>query len=85
MTGITGKGYDAAEPIAVVGMAMRFPGGSHSSEQLWDMLVNGRSAHSKVPKERFNADGYYHPNGARAGSVRGPQTGLQHTLIDLVD
>ena len=62
--------YNAAEPIAVVGMAMRFPGDAKSSEQFWDMLSKGRSAHGKVPKDRFNADGYYHPDPARAGSVR---------------
>lgn len=65
--------YDAAEPIAVVGMGMRFPGGSHSSEQFWDMLSKGRSAFGKIPKERFNADGYYHPDSARAGSVCCPR------------
>jgi acyl transferase domain-containing protein len=43
-------GNEAMEPIAIVGMAMRFPGGSHSSEQFWDMLAKGRSAHKKIPK-----------------------------------
>jgi Beta-ketoacyl synthase, N-terminal domain len=57
------------EPIAIVGMAMRFPGGSHSSEQFWQMLIEGRSAHKKIPKERFDAEGYYHPDAARAGAV----------------
>ncbi len=31
---VTGD-HDFVEPIAIVGMAMRFPGGSHSSEQFW--------------------------------------------------
>jgi len=57
------------EPIAIVGMAMRFPGGSHSSEQFWQMLSEGRSAHKKIPKERFDVEGYYHPDAARAGAV----------------
>lgn len=64
-----GNGYDAAEPIAIIGMAMRFPGGSHSSESFWDMISKGRSAHSAIPKERFDAAGYYHPDGARTGSI----------------
>ncbi len=44
------EGNEAMEPIAIIGMAMRFPGGSHSSEQFWDMLAKGRSAHKKIPK-----------------------------------
>ncbi|ORX96602.1 hypothetical protein BCR34DRAFT_497625 [Clohesyomyces aquaticus] len=62
-------GYDPSEPIAVVGMAMRFPGGSTDSKRFWDMLQHGRSAHGPVPKSRFNIDGYYHPDGARTGSI----------------
>ena len=69
LSSAVGDGYNACEPIAVVGMAMRFPGGSNSSEQFWEMLSTGRSAHTKIPKERFNADGYYHPDSARAGAV----------------
>jgi acyl transferase domain-containing protein len=65
----TPEGNGAIEPIAIVGMAMRFPGASHSAEQFWEMLSNGRSAHKKIPKERFDADGYYHPDAARAGAV----------------
>lgn len=63
------SGNDVLEPIAIVGMAMRFPGGSHSSEQFWQMLSEGRSAHQKIPKERFDSEGYYHPDSARAGAV----------------
>ena len=63
------KETEAMEPIAIVGMAMRFPGASHSSEQFWQMLSEGRSAHKKIPKERFDIEGYYHPDAARAGSV----------------
>jgi acyl transferase domain-containing protein len=63
-------GFDPAEPIAVVGMAMRFPGGATDSKRFWDMLQTGRSAHGPVPKSRFNMDGYYHPDGGRAGAVR---------------
>ncbi|PMD26969.1 ketoacyl-synt-domain-containing protein [Hyaloscypha hepaticicola] len=63
------KETEAMEPIAIVGMAMRFPGASHSSEQFWQMLSEGRSAHKKIPKERFDIEGYYHPDAARAGSI----------------
>ena len=49
------------EPLAVVGMAMRLPGGAHDAESFWDLLVNGKSGHCRVPKERFNVDAFYGP------------------------
>lgn len=40
------------EPIAIVGMGMRFPGESHSSEQFWDLLQSGRDGWRTMPKNR---------------------------------
>lgn len=59
-----------SEPIAVVGMSIRFPGEATSPEAFWDMLVAGRSAWSEIPKNRFNVDAYYHPNPDRIDAVR---------------
>ncbi|KAL2132992.1 hypothetical protein VTI74DRAFT_3062 [Chaetomium olivicolor] len=49
-------------PIAVIGMSCRLPGGANSPEQLWDMLSEGRSAWGPVPRDRWNADAFYHPD-----------------------
>jgi acyl transferase domain-containing protein len=40
------------EPIAIVGMGMRFPGESHSSDEFWDLLQNGRDGWRTFPKDR---------------------------------
>ncbi|KAH0536611.1 Type I Iterative PKS [Glutinoglossum americanum] len=59
---------DRDDPICIVGMACRLPGGVSSPHDLWDMLIKQRSGQCKVPKSRFNIDGFYHPEGSdRAG------------------
>ncbi|KAL2061047.1 hypothetical protein VTL71DRAFT_9099 [Oculimacula yallundae] len=60
---------DACMPIAVIGMACRFPGDATSPDHLWEMLTNGRNAWSEFPKDRINIDGFYHPSGNREGSI----------------
>ena len=41
------------EPIAVVGLGCRFPGGVKGPEDLWQFLVDGRDAITEVPSERW--------------------------------
>ncbi|KAK0707101.1 hypothetical protein B0T26DRAFT_790998 [Lasiosphaeria miniovina] len=55
-------------PIAIVGIACRFPGDASNPERFWDMLAAGKSALSEVPKDRFNIDAFYHPNPERHGA-----------------
>ncbi|KFY28750.1 hypothetical protein V491_00304 [Pseudogymnoascus sp. VKM F-3775] len=57
------------EPIAIVGIGCRLPGESFSPSKLWDLLKDGRSAQSELPKNRFNLDAWYHPDSNRPGSM----------------
>ena len=63
---------DEVMPIAVVGMGFRGPGEATSIEGLWKMISNAREAWSPVPKERWNHDAFYHPDGNRNGTVKLP-------------
>jgi len=60
---------DKLEPIAVIGLALRFPQDATSPQAFWDMLLEGRSAMTEVPKDRWNIDAFYHPNPDRHDSV----------------
>jgi acyl transferase domain-containing protein len=42
----------ATEPIAVVGMSCRFPGGVRTPDDLWDLLAAGRDAMTPLPEDR---------------------------------
>ncbi|WP_062984479.1 type I polyketide synthase [Nocardia anaemiae] len=41
-----------SEPIAIIGMACRFPGGVRSPEDLWDLVIDQRSVVSEFPTDR---------------------------------
>ena len=59
-----------AQPIAVIGMACKFPGGADSPQKFWDLLREGRSAWSnKCPPGRFNLDAHWHPQGDMNGTI----------------
>ncbi|MFI6344276.1 type I polyketide synthase [Streptomyces sp. NPDC050560] len=42
-----------AEPVAVVGIGCRFPGGADSPQALWDLLMDAVDASGPVPEERW--------------------------------
>lgn len=55
-------------PIAIVGMAMRLPGGVSNETEFWDFLINKRDGLCKVPEDRYNIDAFY--DESKPGHVR---------------
>ncbi|MFJ6615933.1 beta-ketoacyl synthase N-terminal-like domain-containing protein, partial [Streptomyces sp. NPDC091289] len=57
----------ASEPIAIVGMACRFPGRVSSPQELWELLHRGEDAISPFPADRGWDEDVYDPDPDRAG------------------
>ncbi|WYZ42233.1 hypothetical protein EsH8_V_001128 [Colletotrichum jinshuiense] len=50
-----------SDPIAIVGMAVRLPGGIRNTEDFWNLMIEKRSGLIPIPKERWNTEGFYSP------------------------
>jgi 3-oxoacyl-(acyl-carrier-protein) synthase len=59
----------AEEPIAVIGMACRFPNGASSPEAFWQRLRDGFDAIEEVPASRWPIDDYFDPDPQAPGKM----------------
>ena len=59
------------EPIAIIGMGCRFPGGVVDADSFWSLLDDGVDAIGEVPRNRWDIDAYFDPDpGRRARCTR---------------
>ncbi|MEV0505821.1 type I polyketide synthase, partial [Streptomyces spectabilis] len=71
------------DPIAIVAMSCRFPGGVRSPEDLWRLLCDGRDAMGDMPDDRgWNVAELYHPDPDHAGTSYVREGGFLHDMAE---
>jgi acyl transferase domain-containing protein/surfactin synthase thioesterase subunit len=63
------EGARKREPVAIIGMGCRFPGGNSTPEAYWEFLSAGGDGVVKVPADRWDVEALYDPEPGKPGKV----------------
>ncbi|HEY9088384.1 MAG TPA: type I polyketide synthase [Anaerolineaceae bacterium] len=77
--------YLNSEPIAVVGMSCRFPGGANSVDAYWKLLRAGTDAIGEIPADRWDINALYDPAPETPGKMTTRWGGFLDYMPDTFD
>ncbi|WP_369172971.1 type I polyketide synthase [Streptomyces sp. R28] len=81
--GSAGSDGSHGDPIVVVGMSCRFPGGVGSAEELWELLATGADGVTGLPENRgWDLASLYDPNPEGVGTSYTREGGFLHDATD---
>ncbi|WP_437568146.1 SDR family NAD(P)-dependent oxidoreductase [Sorangium sp. So ce542] len=80
-----GRAAIGDEPIAIVGMGCRLPGGVETPEQFWRLLEQRVDAVAPIPADRWDAAAYYDPDPDAAGKMYVREGGFLAAAPDRFD
>ncbi len=75
----------AAEPIAIVGMSCRLPGGASTPQKFWELLRDGVDATGDIPADRWDVEQYYDPDPDAPGRSYVRRGGFLREPVDRFD
>jgi amino acid adenylation domain-containing protein/non-ribosomal peptide synthase protein (TIGR01720 family) len=64
-----GDNETVPEPIAIIGIGCRLPGGVNDPESYWKLLHDGVDAITEIPKDRWDPSVFYDPEPGKAGKT----------------
>jgi acyl transferase domain-containing protein/NADPH:quinone reductase-like Zn-dependent oxidoreductase/NADP-dependent 3-hydroxy acid dehydrogenase YdfG len=80
----------AREPIAIIGLGCRVPGGGVDADSFWRLMRDGVDATGPLPRERWDVDALYDPDpeapgriATRGGGFLGPVDGFDPTFFGI--
>jgi len=76
---------ERAEPIAIIGLGCRFPGGGNTPDNFWQILEQGVDTIREIPKERWDVDAYYDSHPGTLGKMYTRYGGFLTENIDFFD
>ena len=74
--------YARIEPVAIVGMGCRFPGGARDPQSYWQLLINGVDAITEIPADRWPIAAFYDPDPNAPGKMTTRYGGFLEDVYD---